>query len=84
MTQKKCRFADASRITSKHENTSQLQFYPPAVCDIIERAKQISHSELGSINSFPLRTQFNTKALTYMNKAIAERCKAGLIIPGGR
>ena len=51
---------------------SQLGFYSPPVRDIIKRAKQISHCNLASLNSFPLHPQFNTKASEYINEAIIE------------
>ena len=41
----------------------QLQHYTPPVHDIIECAKQISHCDLTSVNSFPLRANFNHKAV---------------------
>ena len=63
---------------------SQLNFYPPVVRDIIERAKQFSHCDLASINSFPLRPHFKTKASEYVNKAIAERRNLGLLVPEGK
>ncbi|KAI6041977.1 hypothetical protein EDC04DRAFT_2601282 [Pisolithus marmoratus] len=62
---------------------SQLQFYPPSVCDIIEHAKQISHCDIAAVNSFPLHVDFNSKASEYMVKAIAEHCSKGLLIPDG-
>ena len=37
-----------------NSDPSQLQFYTPPVCDIIECAKQISHCNIASVNSFPL------------------------------
>lgn len=67
-----------------NSDPSQLSFYAPAVRDIIEHAKQISHCDLASLNSFPLRPQFNTKAGEYMNEAIVERRSRGLIIPDGK
>jgi len=67
-----------------NSDPSQLQFYTPPVCDIIERAKQISHCNIVSVNSFPLHADFNHKASEYMNEAIAERCSRGLVIPNGR
>ena len=63
---------------------SQLQFYTPPVRDIIECAKQISHCDIASVNSFPLRVDFNRKASEYMNEAIAERRSQGLLILSGR
>lgn len=72
-----------SGVHLNNVDPSQLHFYPPAVCDIIERAKQFSHCDLASINSFPMRPQFNTKASKYINKAIVERRRRGLVIPNG-
>ena len=37
-----------------NSDPSQLQFYTPPVRDIIEHAKQISHCDIASVNSFPL------------------------------
>ncbi|KAF8545930.1 hypothetical protein OG21DRAFT_1491756 [Imleria badia] len=64
-------------------DSSQLHFYPPAIRDIIEHAKQFSHCNLASINSFPMCPQFNTKASEYINEAIVERRRRGLVIPNG-
>ena len=69
---------------SSNTNPLQLHFYPPAVRDIIKCAKQFSRCDLGSINAFPLRAQFNTKAADYVNEAITERHAWGLTIPTGR
>ena len=63
---------------------SQLNFYPPVVRDIIERAKQFSHCDLASINSFPLRPHFKTKASEYVNEAIAECRNLGLLVLEGK
>ncbi|KAI6009259.1 hypothetical protein BKA83DRAFT_43855, partial [Pisolithus microcarpus] len=49
---------------------SHLQFYTPPVCDIIEHAKQISHCNIASVNSFPLCADFNCKAPEYMNEGL--------------
>ena len=73
----------ASGVHPDNADPSQLNFYPPAFRDIIERAKQFSHCDLASINSFPLCPQFNTKAEEYMNEAIVERRSRGLVIPEG-
>ena len=73
----------ASGVHPDNTNPSQLNFYPPAFHDIIKHAKQFSYCDLASINSFPLRLQFNTKAEEYMNKAIVERRSCGLVIPKG-
>lgn len=66
-----------------HGNPSHLHFYPPAIRDVIERAKQFSHCDLASLNSFPLRAQFNCKAVEYMDEAVAERRDRGLTLPDG-
>ncbi|KIM57139.1 hypothetical protein SCLCIDRAFT_29085 [Scleroderma citrinum Foug A] len=66
-----------------NSNPSQLQFYTPPVCDIIEHAKQISHCDIASVNLFPLHVDFNHKATEYMNKVIAECRSRGLLIPKG-
>jgi len=63
---------------------SQLQFYMPPVRDIIEQAKQIFHCDVASVNSFPLHVGFNSKAVEYINEAIAECRSQGLPIPKGR
>ena len=60
---------------------SQLQHYSPAVRDIIEHAKQVSHYDITSVNSFLLCGDFNRKAVEYMNEAIAEHRSRGLPIP---
>ncbi|KAI6039189.1 hypothetical protein EDC04DRAFT_3141040 [Pisolithus marmoratus] len=70
-------------VPNSNSDPSHLQFYTPLVHDIIEHAKQISHCNIASINSFPLHAKFNCKAPEYMNKAIAKRCSQGLAIPGG-
>ena len=70
-------------ILPDNADPSQLQSYPPAVRDIIERAKQFSHCDVASINSFPMRPDFNSKAIEYINKAIAERRGRSLPIPDG-
>ena len=67
-----------------NSDPSQLQFYTPPVHDIIECAKQISHCDIASVNSFLLHADFNCKASEYMNKAIAEHHSRGLVIPNGR
>ena len=67
----------------ENADPSQLQSYPPAVRDIIERAKQFSHCDIASVNSFPLRLDFNQKAVEYINKAIAEQRGCGLPVPDG-
>ena len=47
---------------TEHAEPWQIQFYEPAVRDILERAKQFSRCDASSINAFPLRAQFNIKA----------------------
>ncbi|KAF8842572.1 hypothetical protein BDN67DRAFT_1009611 [Paxillus ammoniavirescens] len=66
-----------------NNDPSQLQFYALSVRDIIECAKQFSHCDITSTNSFPLRPDFNNKAVEYMNEAIAEHRSRGLLIPDG-
>ena len=73
-----------SGVLADDADPSQLQSYPPAVCDIIERAKQFSHCDIASINSFPLRPDFNRKAVEYINEATAERRSRGLSVPEGK
>ena len=63
---------------------SQLNFYLPVVRDIIKHTKQFSHCDLASINSFPLRLHFKTKASKYVNEAIAEHRNLGLLVPEGK
>ena len=70
-------------IVPDNADPSQLQSYPPAVRDIIECAKQFSHCDIASVNLFPLRPDFNHKAVEYINEAIAERRSRGLPIPDG-
>ena len=60
-------------VPNSNSDPSHLQFYTPSVRDIIEHAKQISHCNIASVNSFPLCVDFNCKAPEYINKAIAER-----------
>lgn len=76
-----------SATSGAHSNNvdpSQLNFYAPPVRDVIERAKQFSHCDLASMNSFPTRPQFTTKAGEYINEAIVERRGRGLVIPEGK
>ncbi|KAF8130103.1 hypothetical protein EV363DRAFT_1450562 [Boletus edulis] len=61
----------------------QLQYYDPPTHNIIERAKQFSHCDAASINSFPVRAEFNSKATEYIKEAIAECQSHGLIISDG-
>ncbi|KAG6369406.1 hypothetical protein JVT61DRAFT_14888 [Boletus reticuloceps] len=62
----------------------QLQYYDPPTRNIIERAKQFSHCDTASINSFPVRAEFNSKATEYIEEAITERRSHGLIISDGK
>ena len=73
-----------SSVLAEDADPSQLQSYPPAVRDIIERAKQFSHCDIASINLFPLHPDFNRKAVEYINEAIAERRGRGLLILDGK
>ncbi|KAI5994538.1 hypothetical protein EDC04DRAFT_2910537 [Pisolithus marmoratus] len=68
-------------VPNSNSDPSHLQFYTLPVRDIIEHAKQISHCDIASVNSFPLHAEFNHKAPEYMNEAIAEHCSQGLAIP---
>ena len=61
----------------------QIQFYEPAVRDILERAKQFSRCDASSVNAFPLRAQFNVKAAEYVEEAINERESQGLFVAEG-
>ena len=61
----------------------QIQFYEPAVQDILEQAKQFSHCDASSVNAFPLRAQFNVKAVEYVKEAISERQSQGLFVAEG-
>ena len=58
----------------------QLQHYDPPTRDVIERAKHFSHCDAASIDPFPICTIFNTRAVEYIDEAIAERRARGLII----
>jgi len=71
-------------VSNANSDPSQLQFYTPAVCDVIECAKQILHCDIASVNSFPLHMDFNHKAVEYVSKAITECCTQGLPIPEGK
>lgn len=68
------------RPVSERAEPWQLQFYDPPTRDIIDRAKQFSHCDAASIDAFPVRASFNTKAIEYIDEAIAERQSRGLII----
>jgi len=62
---------------------SQIQFYEPAVQDVLKQAKQFSHCDASSVNAFPLRAQFNVKAAEYVEEAISERQSQGLFVAHG-
>ncbi|KAF8835704.1 hypothetical protein BDN67DRAFT_984450 [Paxillus ammoniavirescens] len=66
-----------------NNDPSQLQFYALSIHDIIEHAKQFLHCDITSANPFPLRPDFNNKAVEYMNEAITECHSRGLLIPDG-
>lgn len=70
--------------TAECADPSQLQFYEPAVRDIIERAKQFSRCDAASINAFPHRTEFNKHASEYVEEAVHEREARSLIVPLGK
>ncbi|KAF8548784.1 hypothetical protein OG21DRAFT_1489080 [Imleria badia] len=69
-------------VTERSERAEpwQLQYYELSTQDIIERAKQFSHCDAASINPFPIRAKFNSKAIEYIDKAIAERQLCGLLV----
>ena len=71
-------------VPDSGSDPSQLQFYTPPVHNIIEWAKQILHCDVASVNSFLLHVGFNSKAVEYINEAIAECHSQGLPIPKGR
>ncbi|KAI5982361.1 hypothetical protein EDD15DRAFT_2377861 [Pisolithus albus] len=48
----------------------QIQFYKPAVQDVLKRAKQFSYCDVASINSFPLHAHFNIKAIEYQHSSL--------------
>ncbi|KIK74988.1 hypothetical protein PAXRUDRAFT_19373 [Paxillus rubicundulus Ve08.2h10] len=75
--------SNTSGTLPDNNDPSQLQFYAPSIHDIIKHAKQFSHCDIASVNSFPLCPDFNNKAIEYMNEAIAERRSRGLPIPDG-
>ncbi|KAG6372132.1 hypothetical protein JVT61DRAFT_7915 [Boletus reticuloceps] len=60
----------------------------PGSCSSITHQLAISSSELSSFrtvmlhpsNTFPLRTDFNTKAIEYIDEVIAEQCSQGLLV----
>ena len=73
-----------SGVLADDADPSQLQSYSPAVRDIIKCAKQFSHCDIASINSFLLRPDFNRKAVKYINEATAKRLNQGLSVPEGK
>lgn len=68
---------------TEHAEPWQIQFYEPAVQDILEWAKQFSHCNASSINAFPLHAQFNVRAAEYVEEAISERWSQGLFVVDG-
>ena len=70
--------------TSECAEPWQLHFYDPPTRDIIKHMKQFSHCDVASIDSFPVRAAFNTKAVEYIDKAIAEHQSQGLIFSDGK
>ncbi|KAF9235104.1 hypothetical protein BU15DRAFT_78336 [Melanogaster broomeanus] len=69
---------------SRHgDDPSQLQYYPPVVRDILERAKAISHCDAASLNPYPSRAWYDTKGCEYVEEAISERARKTLPIPTG-
>ncbi|KAI6041969.1 hypothetical protein EDC04DRAFT_2892470 [Pisolithus marmoratus] len=71
--------ATSGKMSDGNSDPSQLQFYPPSVCDIIEHAKQISHCDIAVVNSFPLCADFNSKASEYMYILLIACKNQGLI-----
>ena len=68
---------------TEHTEPSQIQFYKPAVQDVLEWAKQFSHCDASSVNAFPLHAQFNVKAAEYVEEVISERQSQGLFVADG-
>ena len=68
---------------TEHSEPWQIQFYEPAVRDILEWVKQFSRCDASSINAFPLCAQFNVKAAEYVEEAINERESQGLFVAEG-
>ena len=58
--------------TLEHAEPWQLHLYDPPTHDIIKCAKQFSHCNVASIDSFPVCPVFNIKAIKYINEAIAK------------
>ncbi|KAI6024755.1 hypothetical protein PISMIDRAFT_99306 [Pisolithus microcarpus 441] len=61
----------------------QIQFYKPAVQDVLKHVKQFSYCDTASINSFLLHAHFNIKAIEYMEEVISERQSQGLLVTDG-
>ena len=61
-------------------NPWQLQYYDLPTHDIIECTKQFSHCNTALINAFPLRANFNVKAVEYIEEVIMEWQARGLLI----
>lgn len=57
---------------SEQSEPWKIQFYKPAVHNVIEQAKQFSHCNAASINAFPVHAQFTVKAAEYIEEAISE------------
>lgn len=72
-----------SRVTERAEPW-QLQYYDPPTRDVIDRAKQFSHCDAASINAFPARVAFGSRAKEYIDEAIEERRSCGLAISDGK
>lgn len=69
--------------SAKGTKSWQMQFYKPAVQDILECAKQFSHCNATSVNAFPLHSQFNSLTVEYMEEAISKRQSHGLPVSDG-
>ncbi|KAI5988017.1 hypothetical protein EDD15DRAFT_2371715 [Pisolithus albus] len=61
----------------------QIQFYKPAVQDVLKRTKQFSYCDAASINSFLLHAHSNIKAIEYVEEAISKRRPQGLPVTDG-
>jgi len=62
----------------------QIQFYKPAVQDILEHAKEFSHCDATFVNAFPVCGHFNSLAVKYVEEAISERQSRGLPVSNGK
>ena len=71
-------------LVTERSEPWQLQYYDPPTWDVIEHVKQFSHCDAASIEPFPVRAAFNTKAIEYINESIAERRARGLIVSDGK